>query len=280
MVKYEKIINSDIPIKLVRFTGEIYPYIDKHWHNSIEIVLAVCGGSTAFIDGKYYPLYQNDTGIPVIINSCAIHSFGTPNTSGPYIGLALQINYDFFKSIYKDIDHIQFKQPDCHNCNPIKECLYRLVECFELRNKNKRIEIIGQVYHLIYLLVSELGEKKKDSVIQKSNKNKHRLTSIVKYIDAHYQDKLTIEVIIEHFNLSEGHLSKIFKDNMDITVKAYISQIRVSHARDMLIDTDLPLIDIALASGFPNTKALNKEFKHLYDISPLEYRRNINMYDH
>ncbi|SFD54885.1 hypothetical protein SAMN04487835_10310 [Sharpea azabuensis] len=89
MIKYEKIINSDMPIKLVRFTGEIYQYIDKHWHNSIEIVLAICGGSTAFIDGKYYPLYQNDTGIPVIINSCAIHSFGTPNTSGPYIGLAL-----------------------------------------------------------------------------------------------------------------------------------------------------------------------------------------------
>lgn len=44
MIQYEK-INDDLnlPIKLIRFEGDICEPIHKHWHNSLEIVLPICG---------------------------------------------------------------------------------------------------------------------------------------------------------------------------------------------------------------------------------------------
>ena len=92
MIQYEK-INDDLnlPIKLIRFEGDICEPIHKHWHNSLEIVLPICNGEYGWVDGRYYKLYQENNR-PFIINSRSIHAFesGRPK---PYIGLALQINY-------------------------------------------------------------------------------------------------------------------------------------------------------------------------------------------
>lgn len=108
MIQYEK-INDDLnlPIKLIRFEGDICEPIHKHWHNSLEIVLPICNGEYGWVDGRYYKLYQENNR-PFIINSRSIHAFesGRPK---PYIGLALQINYHFLKEVYPEIDHIYFK---------------------------------------------------------------------------------------------------------------------------------------------------------------------------
>ena len=67
---------------------------------------------------------------------------------------------------------------------------------------------------MIYLLVEHLSIEKKDKVELKSEKNKHRITSIINYIDDNYQEDLTIEVLSDVFHLSEGHLSKLVRGTM------------------------------------------------------------------
>ena len=54
MIKYEK-VNDDynLPIRLIRFEGDISEPVHKHWHNSLEIVLPICGGEYAWVDGRY-----------------------------------------------------------------------------------------------------------------------------------------------------------------------------------------------------------------------------------
>ena len=127
---------------------------------------------------------------------------------------------------------------------------------------------------MIYLLVEHLSIEKKDKVELKSEKNKHRITSIINYIDDNYQEDLTIEVLSDVFHLSEGHLSKLFKENLGMTIKAYISQTRAKEVRQALLDSDLPLIDIAIMCGFPNVKSMNKVFKDLYHCTPNKFRHD------
>ena len=42
----------NLPIKLIRFEGDICEPIHKHWHNSLEIVLPICGAEYGWVDGK------------------------------------------------------------------------------------------------------------------------------------------------------------------------------------------------------------------------------------
>lgn len=273
MIQYEK-INDDLnlPIKLIRFEGDICEPIHKHWHNSLEIVLPICNGEYGWVDGRYYKLYQENNR-PFIINSRSIHAFesGRPK---PYIGLALQINYHFLKEVYPEIDHIYFKQPDEEVGTLIKKQLFLINEYYETDSNHKDLLIYSALYHLIYLLVEHLSIEKKDKVELKSEKNKHRITSIINYIDDNYKEDLTIEVLSDVFHLSEGHLSKLFKENLGMTIKAYISQTRAKEVRQALLDSDLPLIDIAIMCGFPNVKSMNKVFKDLYHCTPNQFRHD------
>lgn len=273
MIQYEK-VNDDynLPIRLIRFEGDIGQPVHKHWHNSLEIVLPICGGEYAWVDGRYYKLYQENM-MPLIINSRSIHAFesGSPK---PYIGLALLINYQFLKDVYPEIDHIYFKQPDEEVGMLIKKQLFLINEYYETESIHKDLLITSALFHLIYLLVEHLSVEKKDKVELKSEKNKHRITSIINYIDENYQEDLTIEQLSEVFHLSEGHLSKLFKENLGMTIKAYISQTRAKEVRQALLASDLPLIDIAIMCGFPNVKSMNKVFKDLYHCTPKQFRHN------
>lgn len=273
MIQYEK-VNDDynLPIRLIRFEGDIGQPVHKHWHNSLEIVLPICGGEYAWVDGRYYKLYQENM-MPLIINSRSIHAFesGCPK---PYIGLALLISYQFLKQVYPEIDHIYFKQPDEEVGMLIKKQLFLINEYYETESTHKDLLITSALFHLIYLLVEHLSIEKKDKVELKSEKNKHRITSIINYIDENYQEDLTIEQLSEVFHLSEGHLSKLFKENLGMTIKAYISQTRAKEVRNALLTSDLPLIDIAIMCGFPNVKSMNKVFKDLYQCTPSQFRRN------
>ena len=185
MIQYEK-VNDDfnLPIRLIRFEGDISKPIHKHWHNSLEIVLPICNGEYGWIDGKYYKLYQENT-MPLIINSRSIHAFesGRPK---PYIGLALQINYHFLKQVYPEIDHIYFKQPDEEVGMLVKKQLFLINEYYETESTHKDLLITSALFHLIYLLVEHLSVDKKDKVELKSEKNKHRINSIINYIDDNY----------------------------------------------------------------------------------------------
>lgn len=273
MIKYEK-VNDDynLPIRLIRFEGDISEPIHKHWHNSLEIVLPICNGEYGWVDGRYYKLYQENM-MPLIINSRSIHAFesGSPK---PYIGLALLINYQFLKDVYPEIDHIYFKQPDEEVGMLIKKQLFLINEYYETESIHKDLLITSALFHLIYLLAEHLSVEKKDKVELKSEKNKHRITSIINYIDKNYQEDLTIEQLSEVFHLSEGHLSKLFKENLGMTIKAYISQTRAKEVKQALLTSDLPLIDIAIMCGFPNVKSMNKVFKDLYQCTPSQFRRN------
>lgn len=273
MIQYEK-VNDDynLPIRLIRFEGDIGQPVHKHWHNSLEIVLPICGGEYAWVDGRYYKLYQENM-MPLIINSRSIHAFesGCPK---PYIGLALLINYQFLKEVYPEIDHIHFKQPDEEVGMLVKKQLFLINEYYETESTHKDLLITSALFHLIYLLVEHLSVDKKDKVELKSEKNKHRIISIINYIDDNYQEDLTIEQLSEVFHLSEGHLSKLFKENLGMTIKAYISQTRAKEVRNALLTSDLPLIDIAIMCGFPNVKSMNKVFKDLYQCTPSQFRRN------
>lgn len=273
MIQYEK-VNDDynLPIRLIRFEGDIGQPVHKHWHNSLEIVLPICGGEYAWVDGRYYKLYQENM-MPLIINSRSIHAFesGCPK---PYIGLALLINYQFLKEVYPEIDHIHFKQPDEEVGMLVKKQLFLINEYYETESIHKDLLITSALFHLIYLLVEHLSIEKKDKVELKSEKNKHRIISIINYIDDNYHEDLTIEQLSEVFHLSEGHLSKLFKENLGMTIKAYISQTRAKEVRNALLTSDLPLIDIAITCGFPNVKSMNKVFKDLYQCTPNQFRRN------
>lgn len=63
-------------------------------------------------------------------------------------------------------------------------------------------------------------------------------------------EPLSLEMLADVFSLSKEHLSRTFKTYMDTTFKKYLTSIRVHHAYQDLMDTDLSILQIALTTVF------------------------------
>lgn len=90
----------------------------------------------------------------------------------------------------------------------------------------------------------------------KSQKHIERCTEIIDYIDNHYMEPHFIRNAGRCFFTLKEHLSRTFKTYMDTTFKKYLTSIRVHHAYQDLMDTDLSILQIALDTVFRCTGLL------------------------
>lgn len=272
MYKYEKIkYDFPLPIVLHDFFNENSQgkLIEKHWHNSLEILIPIYGKIELWINGISKVV---SAGNVYIVNSKDVHAINAVKNEKIYKGYALQIDYEYLKLCCSKIDTKVFDQPDEKINRKIMRILIEIIRFYDNTGEYNDIRIRSYCQMLVFVLLNNLATDKKCCFKVKDSKCKDRIVKIIKYIENNYQDDLSLSVIAKQFDISEGYLAKIFKDNLNLTVKEYLNQIRLQHAKEDLVETNYPLIDIAYKNGFPNIKSFNKIFKELNNMSPKIYR--------
>jgi Transcriptional regulator containing an amidase domain and an AraC-type DNA-binding HTH domain len=71
---------------------------------------------------------------------------------------------------------------------------------------------------------------------------------------------------------SDGHLNRVFKQYLRMTPTGYLNHLRLSHAKNLLLTTQLPIVDIAFDAGFDNLSHFYHLFKDAYGIAPGKIR--------
>ena len=111
-----------------------------------------------------------------------------------------------------------------------------------------------------------------EKVIQNSRKL-DRLSQITAYMEENYREDISLESLAEIFGYSATYLSRMFRKYAKTNYKACLDDIRLEHAVKDLADTRLPIGEVVLRNGFPNSRAFVKVFKKRYGMLPKEYRR-------
>ena len=89
-----------------------------------------------------------------------------------------------------------------------------------------------------------------------------------------YMDiNLNNSIIADKLNISPSYLSKLFKNQKNISLLDYLYQVRLSYAKKFLRETNLTVEEIAAKTGFISNSALTKAFKKYEGITPGSYRR-------
>lgn len=99
------------------------------------------------------------------------------------------------------------------------------------------------------------------------------LNSAIDYINAHYQENITISAIAEKLYVSETYLSRIFKNSLNISIIQYLIHYRIKHAKVLLERTDYPVYMVAAKSGFRDVRNFSKTFKKQTGLTPTEFRK-------
>lgn len=100
------------------------------------------------------------------------------------------------------------------------------------------------------------------------------LKLILNYMHNNYSDfELTISKVSKNIQLSESKISKIVKNNFQLTFPQFLNTIRISKAKKLLDKTSDKIIDIAFNVGYNSIDNFNKTFKKINNITPSEFRK-------
>lgn len=98
------------------------------------------------------------------------------------------------------------------------------------------------------------------------------LRGIEEYIDTHLEKQLSVEELASHLGLSPSYFAHSFRSAVGLTPHAYVMHRRLLYAQELLASTDLPLIDIALATGFADQSHFCRRFHQMAGMPPRTYR--------
>ncbi|BAU63076.1 Transcriptional Regulator, AraC family [Stanieria sp. NIES-3757] len=97
---------------------------------------------------------------------------------------------------------------------------------------------------------------------------KQQIKQIIDYIQIHLAQNISLDDLARLVNLSTYHFCRLFKQSMGLTPHQYIIHQRVEQAKQLLLNSNLTIVEVANLVGFANQSHLNYHFKRIVGATP------------
>lgn len=129
--------------------------------------------------------------------------------------------------------------------------------------------VIHQIIHELLVVTHEIEEARLLTPVQQTIVN-----TALKYIDEHYKDELSVDIICQKVNFSKFYFCKIFKEHTGKTLYQYLTEYRLNKSKEYLTYSKLSIHSIATEVGFKSSLTYSRSFKKLTGMTPSEFREN------
>ena len=148
------------------------------------------------------------------------------------------------------------------------EQAYRLSDFYIL--KMDTCTTVRQIADLHHEMAKDFTGKmvlqKKSSILSKP------VVQCVDYIYSHIKERITVAMLAEYTGLSESYLSRVFKQNLGISISDYIREKKIEKATHLLRYSDKSIIDIANYLSFSSQSHFIQIFEGFTGLTPKKYR--------
>ncbi len=251
--------------------------IPVHWHDELEIIYVKSDFLTVSISGENYIGTPGDA---FVVSPGNLHFMGSQTGTVDYFTFLFPLEYISF--CVNDMLDDKLLKPlknghlmiDPRIKDTAKELCEQLVETYMAKNKKIESEITAQIKTKRILLQFILEMWEKGFVIENDKSGRNTVEKeIISYVQQNFKKKISLKEFGEQFHLSEKYISRYFKEHFHITLSQYITHLRLEYAKQLLQDTDTPVTEIAMQSGYQNVSYFIRSFKKAYGVSPLKYKK-------
>lgn len=106
-----------------------------------------------------------------------------------------------------------------------------------------------------------------------SDKHKKTIDYIIRFVNDHYDEEITLDMISNKVFLTANYLSQIFKNSQGENFKNYVTRIRIEKAKEMMLQGNLKIYEIAEKVGYNNTAYFSQLFRKHTGLTPSEFNR-------
>lgn len=178
------------------------------------------------------------------------------------------LHYSFSK---KQATFIQQHFMDDFLSNPL--AIYILQE-IKFQNKD-----FSQIYHMLIFFVNYLLSKY--DKIQEAKKgnyfslSEYKLKVIDKHLEQSMDKKVSTKDLAKICDLSVFHFTRVFKQCTNCTPGQYIKMYKMRRAKELLIQSQLPVIQVSFEVGYSNPSHFTQVFKSIYGMTPSGFQRRM-----
>lgn len=132
----------------------------------------------------------------------------------------------------------------------------------------EKLENAFQIFELMKTTLIEFAHAVKISRVRTHCK---AIRQTLDYIDAHFDEKITLELLAEHTGLSTFYLSSLIKKETGLILTDNVNAVRIEKSKKLLLDESLNVIDVAHLVGFGYQNHFSTVFKKFTGLTPSEY---------
>lgn len=194
----------------------------------------------------------NIAGLPDLYRSISRHNAGSKNTN-IYLPVFFKLqNEERVSILFRQLIHVQKSSHYAHFHTDY--CLSSVVS-----------EITEQVFQYFSPFAGQTVSSRFDTALE--------------WVRINYDQQVSVGEIARRFNYNANYFSRIFKENVGLPLGKYINHLRIEKARQLLVDTDLSIKEIACDVGINDEKNFMKLFRKIENLTPTQYR-NAFSYSH
>ncbi len=99
------------------------------------------------------------------------------------------------------------------------------------------------------------------------------------YILQHIDQEITLQMVADRFFYNPSYLSRLFKTKLNKNYTAFVTEIRIAYAKRCLVQSKVPMTDVAQMCGYTSYKHFVKTFRKITNMTPSDYRKQMGMMD-
>ena len=136
----------------------------------------------------------------------------------------------------------------------------------------KRLESVS---NLLAIFADHLSMKSNQIAVQQAHAEPPVIAKAKRFIDEHHTEPLSLGRVAEAVHTSLFYFCKLFKRVTGTNFTEYVSRVRTEKAKNLLLNPNLRVSEIAYEVGFQSLTHFNRVFKKVAGESPTDYRKHL-----
>lgn len=259
---------------------DLMPFIAPHWHPEFEInvvqsgsAVFCCNGERYFTEvGDIYVCPPNETHSMTALDGETVHYDTLLFTADAFGAIGERGNHALISPLVNGSARVaQPIRRGARGYDALYSSVMTAVRAAKTDIPADDLLLKGALCRFIYELYSfeHVTLRTGDSPVGET-----RIREVLTYIDTHFAEQMTIDRLARLIPLSTNYFMSTFRRFTGMSIVAYITQVRIKNACDLLRETDRQIMTIALDCGFHNLSNFNRQFKKSVGCSPLQYRKS------
>ena len=241
-------------------------YSIPHSHSHTELFYIVGGDGQFQIDGRLFPVQAHQL---VVVNPNILHTEVSYEAHPlEYIVLGIE-GLELTRAESGEARYCIYAFPER---NEVLSCMQKILR--EMQDRRPGYETMCMACMDIIMVHLVRGADVSATEIQARFPSNRQCATVRQYIEQHYKENLTLDLLAEKASINKYYMAHAFKREYGVSPINFLIACRIREGKRLLSETDLSLSQIATVLGFSSSSYFSQSFRNAEGASPTEYRKS------